>query len=155
MRRTFGLLPLLLMVAACAVGPAPRHLAGVPLVDVVSGAEAQKRVLALHGPGATVPQGTLIARYAAPGRELLLYRSTFVSDTVAAEALTAMLDAIERKRTPFTLRNRGPRGATLSGLGREHAVWVDGPDLLWLEATPGELDRALADLDAGENLPGG
>ncbi len=155
MRRAPALLCGVILVTACAVRPAPPRIAGLELVNLSAGPEARQRVRALHGPGAAVPERTTIACYSAPGREILLYRSTFTTEEDASASLAAMLEAIGSRRTPFRITAGGPAGAVLTGLGREHAVWVDGRDLLWLEATPGLLEAALSDLGAGPPVPGG
>ncbi len=144
--RALRLALVLAAAAGCGVAPLPRSLAGVPLVELETGRPARDLVARLHGPGAGVPGRTVVGRYAAPGREIVVYASTFPSPEEAAGAFGRMVAAIGRGGGPFRIQRREAAAARLRGLGRQHVVWVEGARLVWVEATAGLAGPAAREL---------
>ncbi len=135
---------------AAALNPVPESLAGLALVDEVTGPQALTEVEHLHGkPLGAGLDSAWIARYGQQG-EATLWISRSNREEDAVEMLDRMTVLIADGGTPFTgLEDIGEDAAPvyqLDGMGQRHYYFRSGTDLYWLAAPPAQAEAALQEL---------
>jgi hypothetical protein len=151
--RGWLLLPLALLLAACAGPPAvPPALGGLPRSHELRGKEALSEINRLHRKSIPARDG-FVAHYERDGAVAMLYVTRAYLGPIARWQLSRMVDGIQRGRAnvegQFThLRSREEEGLTIYsalGLGQVHYFYRSGATLVWLAADPEVARPALAD----------
>ncbi|RME90367.1 MAG: hypothetical protein D6770_02610 [Anaerolineae bacterium] len=125
-------------------GEVPTAIAGVPLMQVITGEEAVRSINRLHGKEFPLVSGA-VAVYGE--QNVILWVSTAADEAAAGELTRLMTERIAEGRSPF--QENGSRkvdGVTvydLTGLGQRHFYWQSGNLVLWLAADEALAGRAL------------
>lgn len=144
--------------AETPLDPVPDRLAGLELVDEVSGTQAVAQVEQLHGKAlGSGLDAAWVARYGQQG-EATLWVSRSILEADAVEMLERMTVLIEDGGTPFTgLVDIGEASAPvyqLEGMGQRHYYFRSATDLYWLAAPMSLAEAALEELLTSAGRPG-
>jgi hypothetical protein len=134
-------------LTACAPSPVPRTLADHKRIRMVSGERAAALVARLHG-RKVAPRQSVLAEYGR-GAVITVWLATFASNAEAQRTLGSMIGGIKAGRSPYAspwTEPEEPSRFLTFGPGGEHALWVSGRSVYWLQAAPELFERALAEL---------
>ena len=122
----------------------PNRLAGLPITDSQSGANAIAEIADLHGKEFPVNFGE-IGMYG--NREITLWIAGAPSESIALEMTNTMQAKIAEGHSPFTVVNeindRNRKVYALEGMGQKHYYFQSKNLVIWLAANPAFADEAL------------
>jgi len=125
----------------------PDALAGLPLMDQMTGSQASFDFLQLHGKQFPLTSGA-VGVYG--NHQATLWVAGTLLKAMAAEMVTAMRDKIAEGRSLFTptgeFSNNGRTIYSLEGMGQKHYYFQSGNLVIWLAIEANLADTALQQL---------
>jgi hypothetical protein len=122
----------------------PDSIAGLPITNYTTGAEAVAEFADLHGKQFPVTFGA-VGVYG--NREITLWVARTASASIALELTNAMQERIADGNSPFTpideIKNRSGTIYALEGMGQMHYYFQSQNLVIWLAADPAVADEAL------------
>jgi hypothetical protein len=127
----------------------PEAVAGVPVTQKISGADAITEVTLVHGKEFPMTSG-VIAIYG--DSAATVWVSSSAQNVIAAQMMQAMTKKIAENRSPFTSTRtrqlKGRRVYELSGMGQQHFYFQSGKLVVWLTVDKAIAEKALGELTA-------
>lgn len=125
----------------------PVRLAGLPLVEQLSGRPALTEIQRLHGQNFPLVDGA-VARYG-DGVATVWVSSAWTS-FLAARQVEAMTERIAERNSPFSPQGQseveGITIYTLTGMGQVHYYFQLDQQVVWLAITAEQAEQGLAEL---------
>ncbi len=125
----------------------PARLAGLPLVEQVSGQPALTEIQYLHGQDFTLVDGA-VARYG--NGTATVWVSSAPTSSLATRQVQAMTERIAEGNSPFSSHGQSEvAGITiymLTGMGQVHYYFQLGRQVVWLAITAQQAEQGLAEL---------
>ena len=122
----------------------PDSIAGLPITNYTTGAEAIDEFADLHGKQFPVTFGA-VGVYG--NREITLWVAGTASDSIAQELTDAMQKRIAEGNSPFTpvkeINQRNRKVYALEGMGQKHYYFQSQNMVIWLAADSAIADEAL------------
>lgn len=133
--------------AHASAAPLPGTVAGLPMVEAITGPEAVEQVSMLHGTDIPVVWAA-VGRYEGPDGRAEVWASGSGDRASAVEMTRQMLSGIREGGTPFGPPRRvaSERGVWATrGMGQTHYFFARGGDVWWVSADGAVARRALED----------
>ena len=122
----------------------PDSIAGLPITNYTTGADAIAEFADLHGKSFPVTDGA-VGIYG--NREITLWVASTTSDSVAQELTDAMQKRIAEGNSPFTpineINDRNRKVYVLEGMGQRHYYFQSKNLVIWLAADAAMAEKAL------------
>jgi hypothetical protein len=127
--------------------PFDPHIAGLELVEWVSGDAAIKAINKLHGMPIEVATG-FIAHYKGPDEKATIWVSEAASEKLAEEQIAIMIQKMkDSSRSPFShyrdLYVRDLKVIAFDGMRQTHYVFRDNTWVYWISADAERIDKIL------------
>lgn len=124
--------------------PLPERIAGLPLTDRMTGAEAAENFVNLHNQKFLITSGA-IGFYSGNQATIWLAGASF--DFMAVGMVNSMRDKISEGNSPFTPTSEfkidGRTIYELEGMGQRHFYFQSNNLVIWLAADPSIADEAI------------
>lgn len=130
-----------------SAAPLPETVAGLPMVEAITGPEAVEQVSMLHGTDIPVVWAA-VGRYEGPDGRVEVWASGSGDRASAVEMTRQMLSGIREGGTPFGPPRRMASGRGVwatSGMGQAHYFFARGGDVWWVSADRAVARQALED----------
>lgn len=122
----------------------PSQIAGLPITDSKTGADAVSEFTDLHGKEFPVTSGA-IGSYG--NRQITLWVASTANVSTALELTTAMQARIAEGNSPFKpineFNNKNRKVYVLEGMGLKHYYFQSENLIIWLAADPVKADAAI------------
>lgn len=132
------------LISHPAVVPLPTQIAGLPMTDRMTGAEAAENFIGLHNQKFIITAGA-IGFYG--GDQATLWAAGAPFNFMAAGLVNSMRDKIAEGNSPFTPTSEFKIGGRtiyeLEGMGQRHFYFQSKNLIIWLAANPSIADEAI------------
>lgn len=132
------------LVSHPAVMPVPKQIAGLPLTDRMTGAQAAENFINLHNQKFLITSGA-IGFYGSNQAALWVAGAPF--SFMAAGMVNSMRDKIAEGNSPFIPMNEFKIGGRtiyeMEGMGQRHFYFQSNNLVIWLAADPSIADEAI------------
>lgn len=130
----------------------PYELAGVPLVQTLTGDQALQQIASIHQSDISVVDA-VIGYYKGGGHEATVWASVTPAAEMARLMDQQMAEAIGGGNTPFSAPEQISGGVwKVEGMGQVHYFFAAGNGVWWVSADPRLAERSLAQTEAAAGL---
>jgi hypothetical protein len=130
----------------------PQSLAGVPLVDTLTGDDALQQVDSMH-PSEFPLSGATVGYYKNADHESTMWVAMTPSEQMGPAMSASMADAIGNNDTPFGTPQQMDGGVwKLEGLGQVHYFFPAGASVWWISADKDVAAKSLAQAQQAAGL---